>query len=164
MSKAVDDILAFLRDECLSDEEQAELIQRLFDGEGDTHKPAGQWVMNVVDGPVVQKRSAEDTTAAIEWIHGTHVDPADGLVLTFYHGQMDGKPVIQIDGEADFRINVNDCPIWDQHTDQDYTMPDELRESFESRNRMVAKLPERKEVKCGTCGGPHHSSYCEDDK
>lgn len=161
MSKAVDDILSFLRSESLSDEDQAELIRRLRDGEGDTHRPAGTWVAMT---PSAIQIAAEDNGFNVGWIHGPDVDVEDNLEITFYHGQMDGKPVIQIDGSADFRINVNDCPIWDQHTDQDYTMPDELRESFETRNRMIAKLPERKEVKCATCGGPHHSSYCEDNK
>lgn len=35
------------------------------------------------------------------------------LIVTFYYGEHDGKPVVQIDGDADFRVNVNDGPIWD---------------------------------------------------
>ena len=35
------------------------------------------------------------------------------LEVTFYKGATDGKPVVQIDGQGDFRINVNDEPIWD---------------------------------------------------
>jgi hypothetical protein len=44
------------------------------------------------------------------------------LSVSFWHGPTDGVPVIQIDGEGQFRINVNDSPIWDadpsnhQHT------------------------------------------------
>ena len=136
MSKAVDDILGFLRTEHLSDEDQAELIQRLRDGEGDNHKPAGQWVITGLNGALY---SAEEAPAHVSWVHGPDVDPDDGLEITFYHGQMDGKPVIQIDGSADFRVNVNDCPVWDQHTDQDYEIPVELRESLETRQRMLAK-------------------------
>ena len=41
----------------------------------------------------------------------------EGLRVTFYLGEKDGKPVVQIDGSGDFRINVNDGAIWDQHTD-----------------------------------------------
>jgi hypothetical protein len=44
-----------------------------------------------------------------------------GLMVTFYIGQSDGKPVIQIDGSADFRVNVNDCPIWDQSTEETWS-------------------------------------------
>lgn len=114
MSKAVDDILAFLRSEFLSDEQQAELIQRLRDGEGEEHKPAGQWIASRHPAsPPAMRFSAEETGFNVEWIHGPDFDD-DGLTVTFYHGRDDGKPVVQIDGEADFRINVNDCPIWDQ--------------------------------------------------
>ena len=126
MSKAIDDILAYLRDEGLSMDQQAELIQRLRDGEGDRHKPAGQWVTTA--GGVTL--SAEEPGAHVEWIHGPNVNPDDGLEITFYHGQMDGKPVVQIDGSADFRINVNDVPVWDQSTEVDYSMPEELKEAL----------------------------------
>lgn len=127
MSKAVDDILSFLRSESLSDEDQAELIQRLRDGEGDTHPPAGAWVGHP---PIGQTFDAEMNTGPIQWVRGPAVAPDEGLVLTFYHGQMDGKPVIQIDGSADFRININDCPVWDQSTEEDYHMPEELKEAL----------------------------------
>lgn len=46
-----------------------------------------------------------------------------GLEVTFYMGQMDGKPVIQIDGSGDFRVNVNDGPIWDQSTETSWKGP-----------------------------------------
>ncbi len=39
---------------------------------------------------------------------------APELEVVFFHGAEDGKPVIQIDGSMDFRINVNDGTIWDQ--------------------------------------------------
>lgn len=126
MSKAVDDILGFLRTEFLSMEDQAELIQRLRNGEAEHHRPAGAWIVNDGGGAVY---SAEDNPAHVDWVHGPEVDPNNGLTITFYHGQMDGKPVIQIDGSADFRINVNDCPVWDQSTEFGYIMPDELRET-----------------------------------
>lgn len=130
MSKAVDDILGFLRSEFLSMEDQAELIQRLRDGEGDNHKPAGTWVSSAPTGVLPGTRfSAEGTGFNVAWIHGPDVPQTNGLEITFYHGQMDGKPVIQIDGTADFRININDCPVWDQSTEFGYIMPDELRET-----------------------------------
>ena len=127
MSKAVDDILSFLRSESLSDEDQAELIRRLRDGEGDTHRPAGTWVAMT---PSAIQIAAEDNGFNVGWIHGPDVDVEDNLEITFFHGQMDGKPVIQIDGQADFRINVNDCPVWDQSTEVDYHMPEELKEAL----------------------------------
>lgn len=124
MSKAVDDILGFIRGEDLGPDAQAELIQRLRDGEGEEHTPAGVWTqydnrgaMSLVDGP-----------AKVRWVHSTEGFTALGLEITFYHGRDDGKPVIQIDGSADFRINVNDCPVWDQSTEFGYVMPEELRE------------------------------------
>ncbi|QOP66214.1 hypothetical protein SEA_DANIELLEIGNACE_74 [Arthrobacter phage DanielleIgnace] len=40
-----------------------------------------------------------------------------GLEVIFWMGREDGKPVIQIDGRGDFRINVNDNPIWDRSTE-----------------------------------------------
>lgn len=40
---------------------------------------------------------------------------APELEVVFFHGAEDGKPVIQIDGSMDFRINVNDGTIWDQN-------------------------------------------------
>lgn len=43
------------------------------------------------------------------------------LEVSFYMGLHDGKPVIQIDGTGDFRINVNDSPIWDQSTESHWT-------------------------------------------
>ncbi len=58
-------------------------------------------------------------------------DGIANIVVTAYHGEMDGKPVVQIDTgiDVDFRINVNDAPIWDRSTDSDpwagkYTHPD----------------------------------------
>lgn len=126
MSKAVDDILGFLRSEDLTPEAQAELIERLRDGEADSHKPAGQWVVTAANGALY---SAEEAPVHIDWVHGPDVDRDSGLQVMFYHGRDDGKPVIQIDGSADFRINVNDCPVWDQSTEFGYVMPKELRES-----------------------------------
>lgn len=36
------------------------------------------------------------------------------ILVTFYRGKIDGRPVVQIDGAAAFRVNVNDSIIWDQ--------------------------------------------------
>lgn len=36
------------------------------------------------------------------------------ILVTFYRGEFDGRPVVQIDGAAAFRVNVNDSTIWDQ--------------------------------------------------
>lgn len=130
MSKAIDDILGFIRSEDLTPEAQAELIQRLRDGEGEEHKPAGQWVMYSGVGIIAD---AEAHTGPIQWAPAD-VDADEGIVLTFYHGREDGKPVIQIDGQADFRINVNDGPVWDQSTEVNYEIPVELREALERAN------------------------------
>ena len=46
-------------------------------------------------------------------------DGKQRLTVVTYFGQADGKPVLQIDGEADFRINVNDAPVYDRHTDSE---------------------------------------------
>lgn len=125
----VDALLESVRSIGLSPDEQAELIQRLRDGEGDNHKPAGQWVTSSPEG----RFSAEEPGFNVDWIHGPKVDPDHGLAVTFYHGRDDGKPVIQIDGEADFRINVNDCPVWDQQTGEPYVMPEELESDMVAR-------------------------------
>lgn len=47
-------------------------------------------------------------------------DPAHGITVVTYMGHDDGKPVIQIDthGDVNFRINVNDAPIWDQSAEE----------------------------------------------
>lgn len=133
----VDALLESVRSIHLSPEEQAELIQRLRDGEGEEHKPAGQWIASRHPAsPAGVRFSAEEAGFNVEWIHGRDFDDG-GLTVTFYHGQMDGKPVIQIDGEADFRINVNDCPVWDQSTEVDYSMPEELKEALV---RNIAEL------------------------
>jgi len=39
------------------------------------------------------------------------------LGVTFYKGDTDSKPVIQVDGNGDFRVNVNDSTIYDRHTE-----------------------------------------------
>lgn len=39
---------------------------------------------------------------------------AEPILVTFYRGEIDGRPVVQIDGAAAFRVNVNDSTIWDQ--------------------------------------------------
>lgn len=64
--------------------------------------------------------------------HGHVLDDVDGatisgpngdeLDIAFYKGAGDAKPVIQIDGQGDFRINVNDCPVYDRHTDSESRM------------------------------------------
>lgn len=41
------------------------------------------------------------------------------FTVVTYMGVDDGKPVIQIDGEGDFRINVNDSTIYDRDTDSE---------------------------------------------
>lgn len=122
MSKAVDDILAFLRTETLSMEDQAELIARLRDGEADNARPAGAWVVDIPGGGL---RSAEEGTFGVRWVHGPHVDQDEALTVSFFHGRTDGRPTIQIDGEAIFRINVNDYAIWDQSTEDAYEPPKE---------------------------------------
>jgi hypothetical protein len=45
----------------------------------------------------------------------THED----LRVTFYLGEADGKPVVQIDGAGDFRVNVNEGVVFDRHTDSE---------------------------------------------
>lgn len=44
----------------------------------------------------------------------TRFQPLDDqqIFLSCFVGD-DGKPVIQIDSTVDFRVNVNDAPIWD---------------------------------------------------
>lgn len=147
----VDVILESVRSIGLSPDEQAELIQRLRDGEGEEHKPAGQWVGSghPLPAPVGSAFNAEEAGFHIDWVHGPKVDPDHGLAITFYHGRDDGKPVIQIDGNADFRINVNDCPIWDQQTGEPYVMPEELESD------MVAKPQERQVVWVGMISDIH---------
>jgi hypothetical protein len=39
------------------------------------------------------------------------------LEVTFYKGVDDRKPVVQVDGGGDFRVNVNDGVVFDRHTD-----------------------------------------------
>ena len=54
-----------------------------------------------------QWRQQPDGSVSIE----TDYEP---ILATFYRGEFDGRPVIQIDGAAAFRVNVNDSTIWDQ--------------------------------------------------
>jgi hypothetical protein len=42
----------------------------------------------------------------------------DHLEVTFYMGEADGKPVIQVDGDGDFRINVNEGVVFDRSTEE----------------------------------------------
>lgn len=47
-------------------------------------------------------------------------DQNPNIAVTVYHGVKDGKPVLQIDTtghNVDFRINVNDCTVYDSGTD-----------------------------------------------
>lgn len=149
----VDSLLESIRSIGLSMDEQAELIQRLRDGEGEEHKPLGQWVASRPPAaPVDVRFNAEQPGFNVDWIHGPDVSADNGIVVTFYHGQMDGKPVIQIDGSADFRINVNDCPVWDQSTEVDYSIPKELQEELDIRKGVLASAspPQKQEVWVGT--------------
>lgn len=52
--------------------------------------------------------------------HHTAGQEDPNLEISLWHGYHDGKPVIQIDthGDVDFRINVNDAPIWDQSAEE----------------------------------------------
>ncbi|AMM44251.1 hypothetical protein BJD78_gp81 [Arthrobacter phage KellEzio] len=62
------------------------------------------------------------TADSVQLHHHVAADDYQPLAVSFWHGPTDGVPVIQIDGEGQFRINVNDAPIWDadpsnhQHT------------------------------------------------
>lgn len=37
--------------------------------------------------------------------------------VTVYYGETDNKPVVQVDGSGDLRVNVNDAPVFDQDTE-----------------------------------------------
>lgn len=41
------------------------------------------------------------------------------LEVTFYEGELDGKPVVQVDGGGDFRVNINDGVVFDRHTESE---------------------------------------------
>ena len=62
---------------------------------------------------------ASDGDSAAPWLQrpdgSTSIQTDDDPILvTFYRGELDGHPVVQIDGATTFRINVNDSTIWDQ--------------------------------------------------
>lgn len=46
------------------------------------------------------------------------------ITVVTYFGQEDGKPVLQIDGSADFRINVNDGVVFDRSTESNSLLHD----------------------------------------
>ncbi|WP_024816942.1 hypothetical protein [Arthrobacter sp. 31Y] len=54
-----------------------------------------------------------------EFFYEGHRD-GEWITVVTYMGESDGKPVVQLDtgGDVDFRINVNDAPIWDQSAEE----------------------------------------------
>ncbi|POH72451.1 hypothetical protein [Arthrobacter glacialis] len=72
-----------------------------------------QLTANLAEG----ETSVSDSSA--RWLHqpdgsvSIETD-AEPILATFYCGEFDGRPVVQIDGAAAFRVNVNDSTIWDQ--------------------------------------------------
>ena len=62
---------------------------------------------------------AEGADGAAQWLQQADGSvsietDAEPILASFYCGEFDGRPVVQIDGGAAFRVNVNDSTIWDQ--------------------------------------------------
>jgi hypothetical protein len=62
----------------------------------------------------------------------------EGLRVTFYLGEMDGKPVVQVDGSGDFRVNVNDAPIWDQRPDAPFIPATDSFQRFDAASTVIS--------------------------
>lgn len=51
---------------------------------------------------------------------------AEHFEVTFYLGEDDGKPVVQVDGTGDIRVNVNDGAVFDRHTETNSILQDKM--------------------------------------
>lgn len=72
-----------------------QLTANLTEGEAGSADESAQWLQQ------------PDGSVSIE----TDAEP---ILATFYRGEFDGRPEVQIDGAAAFRVNVNNSTIWDQ--------------------------------------------------
>ncbi|RAX15988.1 hypothetical protein DC347_15590 [Pseudarthrobacter sp. AG30] len=72
----------------------------------------------------------------------------EDLRVTFYKGEYDGKPVVQIDGGGDFRVNVNEGVVFNRHTDSNSVIHEsalrlyqmELANADEYRSYSLVKM------------------------
>lgn len=109
---AVDDVIREL-DGRLTDEELQELSYRVTE-EVKARGPLGVWKVTTQEteaGPMM----VHAKNLQVEW---TEMNGATSLAVTVYSGEKDGVPVIQIDGGAFFRVNVNDGPIWNANPEK----------------------------------------------
>lgn len=77
-------------------------------------KPVGDWKLAIGGKPMAPAGGIK--TVVLE--HTASHEDAVGFEVQFWHGRDDGVPVIQIDGKGQFRVNVNDAPIWDADPDK----------------------------------------------
>jgi hypothetical protein len=93
----------------LTDEELQELSYRVVeDVEPRQSGPLGVWRVTTKDteaGPM----NVEPENLLVVW---TEMKGLQSFTVTVYSGEKDGVPVVQIDGNGLFRINVNDSAIW----------------------------------------------------
>lgn len=105
----VDDVLETLARR-LTREELLELARKVPELEVEAK---GAWQLR--QGDKLQALGGEMVDIKVEHRleEGEDDEPGVNLSLTFWHGQEDGVPVVQIDGTGRFRVNVNDAPVWD---------------------------------------------------
>lgn len=80
------------------------------------------WNMWSVGRPDASKETLKqmaDAGVTNIFLDTENVKTNEELRVTFYLGEMDGKPVVQVDGSGDFRVNVNDAPVFDRHTESE---------------------------------------------
>jgi hypothetical protein len=73
-------------------------------------------------GAIEQMDAAGVTNLYVDTENTTN--PKESLRATFFLGEEDGKPVVQIDGTGDFRVNVNDGVVFDRHTESNSAISD----------------------------------------
>lgn len=88
----------------LSREELAELVTML---DGVEVRPNGEWRLVMAGRTLADGEGMQSVL-----LEHANIEDATGLSIVVYHGSADGVPVVQIDGDGQFRVNVNDGPIW----------------------------------------------------
>jgi hypothetical protein len=115
----------------LTDEELQELSYRVTeDVEPRQSGPLGVWRVTTQDteaGPMM----VHAKNLQVEW---TQMNGLTSLAVTVYSGEKDGVPVVQIDGSAFCRVNVNDGPIWNADPTDHAHFPCQCVHKFEEQS------------------------------
>jgi hypothetical protein len=118
VSERVDAILQTLQAK-LTQQELDDLAQALTEAGAVEVRPAGDWCVIVDERNLAR---GKDEMSKVQFEHWEDEKEEIDLTVTVFHGPDDGRPVIQIDGEARFRVNVNDAPIWDGDPEHQHLM------------------------------------------